>query len=367
MALVPDRIDLERAVELHAEPEVHLPQRGERPAGDASRRGLLRGLHARDHPPRQLARGGPGLERVPRDGVEHAPQSHHRIPLAEIRRLPPSDRYGGVFWSGILSRRRRPDDLPADGRDADGHQGADQVEEAVGGVNEGGDGEDGGLGHAAGGPGIEGRGDRSGVLDAAAEEPAFVAAVAESLSEDVGCQQDRQVLVGHDAVQGGSGDDGRCDQAGARAGEGRQEAGQVRDHAAGLHARAEAHRAEDQEHRVEHAQHAPRDQQAVHLGMSRFQGNRVVDAFDRAGEQHAGAGAGGDFRADAGDDVGLEDECSDGRDEHGDGEHLQRRHASGNEEEREDRDDEQPGRDVEFRRKDGGVKLGLDRAAAGVR
>ena len=101
--------------------------------------------------------------------------------------------------------------------------------------------------------------------------------------------------------------------------------------------------------------------------MARFQRNRVVDAFDRAGEQYAGAGSGGDFRADAGDDVGLEDERGDGRDEHGDGEHLQRRHAAGDEEEREDRNDEQPGRDVEFRRKDGGVKLGLDRTASGVR
>ena len=97
LAFVSDRIDLECPVELHPEPEVHVPQCGGRPAGDAPRRGLLRGLHARDDHPRQLAGGGSGLERIPRHRHQHAPQRHHRIPLAEIRRLPPSDRHGGIL------------------------------------------------------------------------------------------------------------------------------------------------------------------------------------------------------------------------------------------------------------------------------
>ena len=81
-------------------------------------------------------------------------------------------------------------DLPADGRDADGHQRTDQVEEAEGGVSEGRDREDGGLGHAAAGPGEERRGDRGGILDGTAEQTSFVTAVAEGLAEDVGSQQD---------------------------------------------------------------------------------------------------------------------------------------------------------------------------------
>ena len=240
------------------------------------------------------------------------------------------------------------DDFPADGGDGDGHQGADQVEKAEGGVGEGGDGEDGGLGHAAGGPGEEGRGDRGGVFDGAAEEPGFVAPGAEGLSEDVGCQQNRKVLVRDDAVQGGAGDDCRCHQTGAGAGQRIQQPGQAGDHAAGLHAGAEAHRAKDQEHGVEHAQHAARGKQAVDLRMPRLQRERVVNALDRANEKAAGARAFSDLRTDAFNDVGLEDEGGDGGCEHGDGEHRQRRHASPDEHERHHRHQEQPRCDMEL-------------------
>ena len=187
------------------------------------------------------------------------------------------------------------------------------------------------------------------------------------MTENVGCQQDREVLVRYDAVQGGAGDDGRCDQAGAGAGEGRQEVGQVRNHAAGLHAGAEAHRTKDQEHRVEHAHHAARDQQAVHLGMARFQGNRIVYSLHRACQHDAGAGAFRDFRADAFDDSGLEQEGGGRCDQDGDREDRQRRHPPGDQHDGEDGHDEQPGGDVELRGQDRGVEFGLDRTSAGMR
>ena len=66
------------------------------------------------------------------------------------------------------------------------------------------------MGHAAGGPGEERGGDRGGVLDGAAEEARFVAAGAEGFPEDVGGQEDREVLVRNDAVQGGASDHCRC-------------------------------------------------------------------------------------------------------------------------------------------------------------
>ena len=50
----------------------------------------------------------------------------------------------------------------------DAHQGADEVEEAVGEVGEGGHAEDGGLGHSAGVPGDEHGGDGDGIFGGAA-------------------------------------------------------------------------------------------------------------------------------------------------------------------------------------------------------
>ena len=261
--------------------------------------------------------------------------------------------------SWLLRGRTRVHDLPADGRDADGHQRTDQVEEAEGGVSEGRDREDGGLGHAAAGPGEERRGDRGGILDGTAEQTSFVTAVAEGLAEDVGSQQDGQVLVRDDAIEGRARHDGRCDQSGTGAGEGVQQLGEAGDHAAGLHAGAEAHRAEDQEHRVEHAQHAAGGQEAVHLGMARLQGQRIVDALHRAGKQDAGAGAFGDFRADVLDDAGLEDQGGDGGDQDRDGQHGQRRHPLPDERERHGGNKEQPGRDVELAGQDRRVQVDL--------
>ena len=189
-----------------------------------------------------------------------------------------------LAYNDLFFRRRTSfHDLPADGRDADGHQGADQVEETEGGVDEGGNGKDGGLGHAAAGPGEERRGHRSGVLDGAAEQALLVATLLESPTEDIGSQQDGQVLVRDDTVEGRACDDRRCHQSGPGAGERIQQLGEPGDHAAGLHAGAEAHRAEDQEHRVEHAQHAAGGQEAVHFGMPRFQRKRIVNALHRAG------------------------------------------------------------------------------------
>ena len=108
-----------------------------------------------------------------------------------------------------------PYNLPPDGRNENGHQGTDQVEEAEGCVGERGDGKDGGLRHAATGPGEKWRGDGGGVLHGTAEEALFIAPVAEGSSEYVGSQQDRKVLIRYDAVERCTCDHGRCYQSGA--------------------------------------------------------------------------------------------------------------------------------------------------------
>jgi len=241
-----------------------------------------------------------------------------------------------------------PHDLPPDHSDGNGHQRADEVEQAPGGIGPGGHGQDGGLGHSATGPGIERGGDGGGVLDGAAEQAVFIPFLLEGFPEDVGCQQDGQVLVRDDAIEGGAGDGRGGDEAGPGAGEGFEEAGEVGDHPAGLHAGAVAHGAEDEEDSVEHAQHAAGGNETVHFGMAGFQRNGVVDAFHRAGEEDACAGALGNLTADAADDIGLEDEGGDGGGEDGDGEDGQCRHPFQDQDDRQDGDQHEPGRDVKF-------------------
>ena len=59
-------------------------------------------------------------------------------------------------------------DLPPDGGDDDGHQGTEEVEEAVGKIGDGGYAEDGALRHAAGVPRHQDAGDGGGVLTGSA-------------------------------------------------------------------------------------------------------------------------------------------------------------------------------------------------------
>ena len=83
----------------------------------------------------------------------------------------------------------------------DAHQGADEVEEAVGEVGEGGHAEDGGLGHAAGVPGNEHGGHGDGILGGAAQEAALVAASAVDVLKHVAGEDDGDVLVGGGYVE----------------------------------------------------------------------------------------------------------------------------------------------------------------------
>ena len=77
------------------------------------------------------------------------------------------------------------------------HDGAEEVEEAVGEVGEGGYAEHGALRHAAGVPGHQHRGDGHGVLGAAAQQTALVAAAVVDALEHAAVEQNADVLVGY--------------------------------------------------------------------------------------------------------------------------------------------------------------------------
>ena len=83
----------------------------------------------------------------------------------------------------------------------DAHQGADEVEETVGEIGEGGYAEDGGLGHAAGIPGDEHGGYRDGIFGSATQKTALVAASAVDVLEHVAGEDDGDVLVGSGNIE----------------------------------------------------------------------------------------------------------------------------------------------------------------------
>ena len=100
--------------------------------------------------------------------------------------------------------------------------------------------------------------------------------------------------------------------------------------------------------------------------MAGFQGYRVVDTLDGAGQEDTGAGAFGDFRTDAFNDVRLEDEGGDGRDQDGNRQDREGRHPFQNQDQRQQWDDEQPGGDAELFGQDGRVQVNLGRLRRGM-
>ena len=95
--------------------------------------------------------------------------------------------------------------------------------------------------------------------------------------------------------------------------------------------------------------------------MTGFQGYRVVDTLDGAGQEDTGAGAFADFCTDAFNDSRLEDEGGDGRDQDGNRQDRKGRHPFQNQHKRQHWNDEQPGSDAELFGQDGRVQVNLGR------
>ena len=79
--------------------------------------------------------------------------------------------------------------------DEDAHQGADEIEEAVGQIGESGYAEDSGLGHAADIPRDEYGGHGDSILGSAAQQAALIAVAVVDVLEHVASEDDRYVLV----------------------------------------------------------------------------------------------------------------------------------------------------------------------------
>ena len=260
----------------------------------------------------------------------------------------------------------RPFDLPADGRYEDGHQGRDDIEEAERRIHQGGDGQDGGLRHAAAGPGEEGRGDRGGILNGTAQELVFVAFPLVRIPENIGSEDDGKVLVAHQAVQHRARGNGGGHHAGTGARKRFQEFGKLPYHAAGLHARAKAHGADDEIHCIEHTQHAPGREQGVRGRIARIYGYGIVNGFDGPAQQHPGLGTFRNAGAHLVHQFRLENERCDGRREGGKGQHHEGRHPPPDHESGEDRHYEKPGRNVEMGGQRVCIKLNIRCVGSGV-
>ncbi len=85
--------------------------------------------------------------------------------------------------------------LIADGGYEDGHEGADQVEDAIGQIGQGGYSKHGGLGHTAGVPRYQHGDNSGGVFDTAAQQPTFQSALIIQVTEEIARQDDGDVLV----------------------------------------------------------------------------------------------------------------------------------------------------------------------------
>ena len=155
------------------------------------------------------------------------------------------------------------ENLVAQHGDGNGHQGREDVEKAIGQVGERRDMQDERLGHTAGVPWHEHRGDGGGILRRAAEQASLEALLFVELLEDVAREDDAEVLVAGNHVGREAGADGSGDQRTTAADTFGQRRGEALYHAGTRHRPAESRGAEDKEDRREHTSHAARLHQAA--------------------------------------------------------------------------------------------------------
>ena len=192
------------------------------------------------------------------------------------------------------------------------HDGAEEVEEAVGEVGEGGYAEHGALRHAAGVPGHQHRGDGHGVLGAAAQQTALVAAAVVDALEHAAVEQNADVLVGYGQVEHEARAHRGAHQAHPAAHHAHKELGDALHHAACRHRTAEAHGAHNEPDGGHHARHAPRGHQVVQHGVRRGQRGAAIEALHHAAQHvaaaHLGHGLGLEHEAEAYCQQGGEEE-----------------------------------------------------------
>ena len=146
--------------------------------------------------------------------------------------------------------------LPTDGGYEDAHQRTEEVEEAVGQIDECGYAEYGRLGHTTGVPGDEHGGDGGCVFGGAAQEARFKTLSAEGLFVHVCCQDDGDELVACGEVEEEACADGGGDEAETAVRHTDDDLGDAGNHTAGYHCGAEEHGAEDEPYCVEHSCHS---------------------------------------------------------------------------------------------------------------
>ena len=181
-------------------------------------------------------------------------------------------RSGFCLWNRLVPHVFFPVDFKSDGGHQDGHEGADEVEDAIGQVGDGGHAEHGGLGHTAGVPRHEHGDDGGGVFYAAAQQTTFQSALVVKVAEEVAGEDDGDVLVAGGQVEEQAGAHGGADYADGAAGHADKDLGDGREHAAAVHHTAKAHGADDEPDGIHHTAHAARSHKVIEQGVAGLDG-----------------------------------------------------------------------------------------------
>ena len=202
------------------------------------------------------------------------------------------------------------------------------------------------MGHAAGVPRYEHRGDGHRVFYGAAEQSAFEPAVVIQFLKQVAGENNRQVLVGSTGVEEETRCDSRADGTLGFVDKPHEEVGNAANHLAGRHHSAETHGADDEPDGIHHAPHTSGGYQCIDFGLS----GRQRGAPEYRG--HQGLEAGGKVERIARDDlqqnVRLENQDADGGDDRRDEERDNRGELGQYEYPGDEGYHQQPGRQVEL-------------------
>lgn len=153
--------------------------------------------------------------------------------------------------------------LPTDGGYKDAHQRTEEVEEAVGQINKGGDTENGRLGHTACVPRDEHGCDRCRVFCGSAQEARFETLAAVCLFIHVGSQDNGYELVACGEIEEETRADGGGHETEAAVCHADDDLGDADNHTTGYHRRTEEHGAENEPDGVEHSCHSTRGDEFV--------------------------------------------------------------------------------------------------------
>ena len=167
-------------------------------------------------------------------------------------------------------------DFPSDSRHKKGHEGTDEVEEAVWEVGQSGHTKNRSLGHAAGVPWNEDGSNGSHIFGGATEESGFIPLLAVGFTIHVGSKDNGYELVSRGEIEeetcAGSGGD-KTETMTCKADDNTSDAFY---HAAGDHHRTETHGAENEPNSVEHARHTACGNKVIERRAARVDGSSAV-------------------------------------------------------------------------------------------